>query len=82
MCIACRSRKDKGNLLRVECKNGSFQISDKKNDGSRGVYICLNDSCLQKVQKTNALNRLFKFDAPQDFYGEIKNYIERKTNVK
>ena len=82
MCVVCRTRKDKSDLIRIENVNGEAKISNKKDDGTRGVYFCFDRSCIQKGKKTKVLNIALKIDVPQEFYCEIEDYIERKTNVK
>lgn len=73
MCAVCRNHFDKKELVRV-VKNKSGQIFvDKtfKAEG-RGAYVCKSDACLQKLEKTKALNRAFKCDVPAHIYSEIK----------
>ena len=82
MCVVCKARRNKSDLIRIENVNCEATISDKKSDGTRGVYFCFDQSCIQKGEKTKVLNRALKIDVPQEFYGKIKDYIERKTNVK
>ena len=73
MCAVCRNHFDKKELVRV-VKNRSGQIFvDKtfKAEG-RGAYVCTNAQCLEKMEKTKALNRAFKCDVPTHIYSEIK----------
>jgi len=82
MCAVCRNRKDKLDLVRIEKVGEKAQISNQKSDRTRGVYFCFDNSCIQKAEKTKILSRLLKIDVPKEFYSEIRDYIERKTNVK
>lgn len=76
-CIACRRKGEKESFIKiVRNKNGSVDIElDKKLDG-RGAYICKNIECVNKCQKTRALNRVFKTEIPQNFYEDIANVRE------
>ena len=73
-CIVCRKKGDKLNFVKiVKNKDGSIAVEkDKKLDG-RGAYICKNDECLKKCEKTKALNRVFKTNIPQNIYGDLVN---------
>ena len=43
----------------------------------RGAYLCRNVLCLEKAQKTKALERSLKSAMPADFYELLrKEYIE------
>ncbi|MBP3389566.1 MAG: YlxR family protein [Clostridia bacterium] len=73
MCTVCRNHFEKPYLVRV-VKNKSGQIFvDKtfKAEG-RGAYVCKNPECLEKLEKTKALNRAFKCEVPVHIYSEIK----------
>jgi len=82
MCIACRKRDDKSNLLRIEKIDGKIAISNKKNDGSRGIYLCYDIECLKKAQKSKVMSRTFNTEITEEFYNQIKDIIERNSNVK
>lgn len=82
MCVACKKRDDKSNFLRIEKVDGNVAVSNKKIDGSRGIYLCFDNECLKKAQKSKIISRTFNVDVSEDFYNQIKDLIERKTNVK
>lgn len=75
-CIVCKTKGTKDNFVKiVKNKDGSFGIEqDKKLDG-RGAYICKCADCIEKCEKTKALNRAFKTSVPACVYGELKNGI-------
>jgi predicted RNA-binding protein YlxR (DUF448 family) len=52
MCMGCRSRKRKDELLRfVRSAKGSFMHGDEKDTGGRGFYLCPDPRCLKKAQR-------------------------------
>ena len=56
-CIACRSTKDKGLLIRiVKDKNNNFSVDKLGKLNGRGAYICNSNECLEKAIKTRALS--------------------------
>ena len=82
MCISCRKRDDKSNLVRLEKINGSVALSDKKNDNSRGIYLCCDKNCIDKAQKSNLITKIFKVEIPAELFSQINQYVERKANGK
>lgn len=77
MCMVCRTRKPKGELIRI-VKNKSGEISlDKtgKLDG-RGAYICKDKACIDKLLKTKALNKSYHINVSQEVYENILNEIK------
>lgn len=77
MCMVCRTRKPKGELIRI-VKNKSGEISlDKtgKLDG-RGAYICKDKVCIDKLLKTKALNKSYHINVSQEVYENILNEIK------
>ena len=73
-CIVCRKKGTKENFIKIILnKNGELLIEkDKRLDG-RGAYICKAGECIDKCQKSKAINRAFKMNVPQEFYEELKN---------
>ena len=77
MCMVCRTRKPKGELIRI-VKNKSGEISlDKtgKLDG-RGAYICKDKACIDKLLKTKSLNKSYHINVSQEVYENILNEIK------
>lgn len=75
-CMACNSKKEKNELLRiVKSKDGIIEVdlSGKKN--GRGAYICKNEECLNKLIKSNRLERLFEQKIDQELYESIRGVI-------
>ena len=80
MCVACKKRENKDNLIRIEIENQNAVIATQKIDNSRSVYLCFDVCCLDKAKKSKILERMLKTEIQQDFYENLKNYIVRKTN--
>ena len=73
MCSVCRQHFEKPCLVRVvKNKNGEMFVDRSFKAEGRGAYVCKNPECLEKLQKTKALNRAFKCDVPAHIYSEIK----------
>ena len=73
MCCVCRGRFEKPDLVRVvKNKDGEIFIDKTFKAAGRGAYVCKCPECLQKLEKTRALNRAFKCEVPKSIYSEIK----------
>ena len=76
-CMACRSKFEKGNLLRiVKEPNGNISIDESYKVNGRGMYICKNKECINKVIKTRAISRAFKKDVGNEIYEELGKIYE------
>ncbi len=73
MCIACRTMKEKNELLRiVKNKQGEIFIDKSFKANGRGAYICNNGNCFDKCIKSKSLNRAFKCEIPVELLEELK----------
>lgn len=77
MCIVCRDRSDKKELVRVVGnKNGEVFLDKTGKANGRGAYICKSKDCFDKLKKTRALNRAFKCEIPLEIYEKLGEEIE------
>ena len=69
MCIACRTMRDKRELIRiVKSPEGviSLDFTGKKN--GRGAYVCPTEECILKCRKAKLLNRVFSSQVDDEVY--------------
>ena len=77
MCIVCRDRSDKKELVRVvRNKNGEVFLDKTGKANGRGAYVCKSKNCFDKLKKTRALNRAFKCEIPLEIYEKLGEEIE------
>ena len=77
MCIVCRDRSDKKELVRVvRNKNGEIFLDKTGKANGRGAYVCKAKDCFDKLNKTRALNRAFKCEIPLEIYEKLGEEIE------
>ncbi len=77
MCIVCRDRSDKKELVRVvRNKNGEVFLDKTGKANGRGAYVCKSKDCFDKLKKTRALNRAFKCEIPLEIYEKLGEEIE------
>lgn len=73
-CIACGVSREKNELIRVvKNKEGEVFLDKTGKANGRGAYICNSSSCLEKVIKSKALNRVFSSEISEEAYQSLVN---------
>ena len=76
MCVGCRERFLKVDLIRVvRTPEGDVVIDKKGKISGRGAYVCKNVDCLLKSYKTNALQRALDTDLSNELLNQLKGDI-------
>lgn len=78
-CMGCNEKKEKSELIRI-VKNKQNEINiDKigKMEG-RGAYICDKVDCLNKIQKSKRLERVFDMQISEEIYEKLRGVILEK----
>ena len=72
MCMGCRTRKRKDELLRfVHSPKGNFMLEEKKDVDGRGFYLCRDPRCLKTAQKKNRTKFFEGFPVPSSRQGSL-----------
>ena len=81
MCAVCRVMKEKKDLVRVVRKaDGSVFADSTGKAAGRGVYVCTDAACAQKLVKQKALNRAFKCEIAPEVYGDVLKLLAERDN--
>lgn len=76
MCIACNTKKDKKDLIRIVInKKGEILIDKTGKLAGRGVYMCYSLNCFEEIKRTKKLEKFLGFKLGENFYEELKNII-------
>ena len=71
-CMGCRERKTKRELIRVvRTTDGNVCLDFSGKLNGRGAYLCQNPECLQKAQKSKALERSLEVPIPDEVYQRL-----------
>lgn len=82
-CMACNQKNDKYNLIRiVRMQNGEILIDKEGKLNGRGAYICKNVKCLDRVIKTNRIDKILGKKIEQKIYEDIRGVIIDNGNTK
>lgn len=77
MCVACRIKKPKKELLRVVAnKEGEIFVDKTGKANGRGTYVCRKNECIVLAIKNKAFERALKTRIPANIYDSIKEHIE------
>ena len=77
MCMVCRERKPKTELLRVVKKSsGEIDLDLTGKADGRGAYICKEGNCKEKLLKSKALNKSYKINVSQEVYDKILDKLK------
>ncbi len=76
-CMGCRERKEKRQLIRVvRTPEGEVKLDFSGKLSGRGAYICPKTECLQKAQRSKALERSLEVPIPQEVYSRLEKEME------
>ena len=78
MCIACRKKKPKKELVRIVASDDGLFADETGKAPGRGAYICPAVECLDKAKKTKAFSRMLETPLNEDDYNAIKRVILRR----
>jgi len=82
-CMACNQKNDKYNLIRiVKMPNNEILIDNTGKLNGRGAYICKDIKCLEKVIKTNRIDKILGKKIDKKIYEDIRGVIIDSGNTK
>ncbi|MBR5291861.1 MAG: YlxR family protein [Clostridia bacterium] len=77
MCVGCREMKPKKELLRiVRSPEGEVSVDRTGKASGRGAYICVGVECLNKAQKTKALERALEHSVSDEVFDRLHSEIQ------
>ncbi|MBC7325074.1 MAG: YlxR family protein [Moorella sp. (in: Bacteria)] len=78
MCVGCRARDDKRNLLRVVRTPEMEVVLDPTGKrAGRGAYICPRLECLRKAVKSRALERALGVSLTAEVLASLETSLDR-----
>ena len=70
-CIACRAKKEKHELLRIVAKEKKATLDKTYKENARGIYLCKDNTCINKLLKAKDISKCIKIDTTQDSMKEL-----------
>ena len=71
MCVVCKTRKQKAELIRISSLNGEAVVDQQKKQTGRAIYVCKDEHCIAILKKSNAIKRLLRVTANDEFYKNL-----------
>lgn len=72
LCLGCQQMKPKRELIRiVRDKEGNVFIDSTGKKSGRGAYICANNECLQRIEKTKKLEKSLGVKVDESIFSQI-----------
>jgi len=76
MCVGCRQNLPKKQLVRiVKNKDGDVSLDLSGKMAGRGAYVCRNEACLLKAQKSKALQRALECNIDEAIFIRLKDEL-------
>lgn len=77
MCVGCREMKPKKELFRiVRSPDGEINVDRTGKASGRGAYICSSEECLNRAQKTRALERALEHGVSEEVFDRLRQEIQ------
>ena len=77
MCAGCMKRADKSELVSINRDlSGHFNIGTGSHFGGRCVYVCPDETCIDKAIKRKSVSRGLRYDIPADIYNQIRQTVK------
>ena len=76
ICMGCNEKKDKKELVRiVKNKQNEINIDKTGKMEGRGAYICEKIECLEKLEKSKRLEKVFEMKISEEIYKNLRGVI-------
>ena len=79
MCVACRAKKRKQELVKIVKLDKEYKICSSHVEGCRGIYLCKDVNCFNLACKKKVFNRVFKTEVDASFYDKLKEYFSEQN---
>ena len=70
-CIACRVKKQKQELIRIVSKDNVAVIDEEQKQNTRGIYICKDSKCINKLLKAKDITKCVKIKVTVESVKEL-----------
>ena len=78
-CMGCNVKKQKNELIRIiKTPEGKILLDKTGKLQGRGAYICRDEKCLNKIIKSQKIERIFKTKIDNEIYENIRGVIVDK----
>ena len=72
MCMACREKKSKREMLRIVKNDSGIHLDFSGKADGRGAYLCNSEECLKKLLRYKLINKTFSCNAGEEVYKAVE----------
>lgn len=77
MCIGCREKKPKKELVRVvRSPEGEVSIDFTGKKAGRGAYVCMDPDCFKKARRNKGLERALEVNIDEEIWQSLEDALE------
>ena len=81
MCMVCRIRKEKHDLIRIARQKGTvLKLDPAGHLPGRGAYLCKDSACILQAQKRRSLERAFSMQVDESIYQQLMAFCKEEPN--
>ncbi|WP_227767807.1 RNase P modulator RnpM [Zhaonella formicivorans] len=83
MCVGCKEKKGKKDLIRiVRTPEAEILVDPTGKKAGRGAYICPEVECLNKAVKSKALERALAVNVSPEIISNLENQLKNEEPRK
>jgi len=76
MCVGCRQNLPKMQLVRVvRSPESEISVDLGGKKSGRGAYICRDEACLKKAEKTKAIQRALECEISPEIFARLREEL-------
>ena len=76
MCVGCRQNLPKGQLVRVlRSPEGEIAVDLGGKKSGRGAYVCRDEACLKKAEKSRAIQRALECEISPEIFIRLREEL-------
>jgi predicted RNA-binding protein YlxR (DUF448 family) len=77
-CVGCRTRRPKGELLRVARGDGRVDVDPSGQGPGRGAYVCPDPACVALAVRKGTLARVLRVALGPDDLATLRREMEKE----
>ncbi len=82
LCVSCRERKNKSDLIRVVLlADGRVEVDPTGKMPGRGAYVCKNEDCLKAACKAHRIEKSLKGVSQEGMSDQLKAVMEESASA-
>lgn len=77
-CAACQTQGDKYTFYRIARVNGSVVADPSCSEMGRGVYVCRDATCIERLRKSRRVDAVLKVSTHDEIYDALLRAVSEE----